>query len=398
MNESATPEPPSAPPSEQPRTRRALVYSLTALAAVLLFFAAANTWVKRQMLDTDTWVRTSDELLADTQIRGALSQFVVDELYANVDVAAQIDSRLPDQLDGLAAPIASALRTPAVETVDRLLATPAAQEAWSRANRRAHEILVAVLKDDARAGVSTADGTVTIDLRELVTQLADAIGLPSAAIERIPEGAGTIKVLESDELDQAQRAVTLVDWASIWLFVLVVALFAGAVAAAEGWRRVAVRNVGLAVLIVSSLLLMLDRLARTYAANAAEVAANRPVVAQAWWVATQLVREMAWSGVVLGTAIALAAALVGPSRPAVWIRRRISPTVVDSPTTVWAVTATVVLLGVVLTPFDVFATGWGILGMVITVVGAVVALGATCRRENRAVESLDSTLSVETTP
>ena len=36
--------------------------------------------------------------LASGEIRGALSQYIVDELYVTVDVAAQIQERLPDQL------------------------------------------------------------------------------------------------------------------------------------------------------------------------------------------------------------------------------------------------------------------------------------------------------------
>jgi hypothetical protein len=114
----------SAPPDERrddtERSHRWLVHGLTALAAVLLLFTAANTWVKRQMLDTDRWVATSEELLADDEIRAALAQYVVDQLYASVDVQAQLEGRLPEDLDGLAGPIASGLRGPAVEAVDRL--------------------------------------------------------------------------------------------------------------------------------------------------------------------------------------------------------------------------------------------------------------------------------------
>ena len=52
-------------------------------------------WANRQLLETDTWVDTSTELLEDEEIRTVVADFMVDELFTAVDVEAQLQAALP---------------------------------------------------------------------------------------------------------------------------------------------------------------------------------------------------------------------------------------------------------------------------------------------------------------
>ena len=171
------------------RKRHVLVIVLIVITSLLAFVTALGTWVRRQALDTDAWVSASNEVLADPVVRDALSTYVVNELYKNVDVAGQFREQLPDNLKGLAGPLAGALRSPATEAVDRLLATSQFRSLWEQVNRRAHETLVRILEDKTRAGLSTAEGTVTLDLGELLQEVGQQLGLPSAVLDRIPADA-----------------------------------------------------------------------------------------------------------------------------------------------------------------------------------------------------------------
>ena len=74
------------------------------LAALIGFVSALTVWVKRQALETDKWVATSSRLLEDDEIRGALSVYLVDQLYSNVDVAAELQQSLPPEVKPLAGP------------------------------------------------------------------------------------------------------------------------------------------------------------------------------------------------------------------------------------------------------------------------------------------------------
>lgn len=357
-------------------TRRTVwVHVLIVVGAVVLLITATNVWVKRQMLDSDTWVDTSEQLLADEEIRSTLSTVLVGQLYESVDVGAQLEQRLPGDLAGLAAPIAAGLREPAVGIVDRLLASGAAQEVWSRANRRAHETFIAIVRDETRPGITTADGTVTLELREIVVTLAERLGLPASAIERLPEDAGSVVLVESERLAEVQDAVTFIEWAGIALFVVIALLFAAAVFLAAGWRRVAIRHIGLAVVIDSLLLLVVVRLAHDrLLENYVAVPSNRPAVDNAWWIATALLRDMAGTGLLVGGLVILGTVLVGPARPALAFRRRVGPVLLANTAVTWAGVVVVLLVLAAWTPFGIVSTWFGFVLAAAVVIATVIAI------------------------
>ena len=90
----------NAPDAARPHS--VAVHLLIALAAVILLVTAVNVWVDRAALNTDNWVDASDQLLAEPAVREAISVYVVDQLYTNVDVGAQLGDLLPGDLSGLA--------------------------------------------------------------------------------------------------------------------------------------------------------------------------------------------------------------------------------------------------------------------------------------------------------
>jgi hypothetical protein len=364
------------------RPRRWVVHVLIVLAAVVLLVTATNVWVKRQMLETDKWVTTSEQLLADAEIRAALSVFLVDELYDSVDVAGQLQQQLPDQFAGLAASVAAGLRSTAVDLVDRLLATPQAQELWSRANQRAHEAFLAVVRDEGLPAASTADGTVTLDLRVMVMALAERLGLPGSVIDRIPEDSGQVVLVQSDQLAELQDVVRLIEWASIALFIVIIGLFAAAIVLAREWRRVAIRLVGLAVLIDALLILLLLRLAGAYLLeNYVAVEANQLAVANVFGIATTLLTDIAWTGVLLGGMTIIATVLVGPARPAVALRRKIGPTLVANPGATWVLVAIGLLALAAWSPLNIVTTWFGLVAIVAIVVGTVAAFRWASERD-----------------
>jgi hypothetical protein len=149
------PEAPASPATSptSSRRRRILVTALiwfTTLLAVVGIFAI---WANRQMLNADNWANTSTKLLQDPTIESALSNYLVDQLYANVDVSGAVATRLPPRLKPLASPIAGALQNVAVSAVGRVLAAPRTQDVWRAVNRAAVRNLVAVI-DGKRGNVS----------------------------------------------------------------------------------------------------------------------------------------------------------------------------------------------------------------------------------------------------
>src|SRR5215216_6875631 len=102
-------------PGVSSRKRSIFAWVLFALGTLVFLVGSLTVWVKRQALDTDAWVATSANLLEDDEVRQALSVYIVDQLYANADPQEVLREQLPENLQGLAGPIAGALRQPAVE-------------------------------------------------------------------------------------------------------------------------------------------------------------------------------------------------------------------------------------------------------------------------------------------
>jgi protein-S-isoprenylcysteine O-methyltransferase Ste14 len=352
------------------------VHLLTVFSAILLLVTTVNVWVQRAALDTDNWVDTTDELLADDDVRNAISVFVVDELYAAVDVADALGERLPGDLAGLAGPVAAALRGPAVDAVDRLLATDRVATAWRTANRAAHATAVRILNDETRGPTSTTDGVVSLDLRAVVVELAATLGLSGAVVERIPDDAGQVTIVESSQLASLQTAVAVLEWASVLLFVVVLGLFVLAIGLARGWRRIALRNVGLSIFVVGLLGLAGLRVGgRQLLDSFVESESNRPTAQAVWRIGSSLLRDISANTAIIGLVIVAAAAIAGPNRVAVGARGAIAPVVMGSAALRWGVAAALFLLLVLWAPMPLLETWLGVL-----IVGGAIAMGVEALR------------------
>jgi hypothetical protein len=166
------------------RRHRGLVWSLIALASLLLIVSMAANWVQRAALDTDQVTDTTDAILADQDVQEALSIYLVDQLYATVDVRGQIQAQLPSGAKALAAPVAAAGRQLALDISERALASPRLQALASNAVRLAHQQFARLIRDKDRY-VSSTGGDVTLDYGSLVADLAARLGVDPATIAEI---------------------------------------------------------------------------------------------------------------------------------------------------------------------------------------------------------------------
>ncbi|MGB0112124.1 MAG: hypothetical protein WBP59_02790 [Ilumatobacteraceae bacterium] len=375
-NDAAT----SARPSRLP-TVLIVIATLVAVASVL------TTWVRVQMLDTDQWVATSDELLADPEVQSALSTYLSNELYEQVDIESELQSLLPDSLGGLAGPLAGAARSTVTDGIDRLVASQRFAELWSAANRVAHERFVAILKNETRPGIDTSDGTVTIDLGPLVRSVGETMGIPDSALDRIPADAGQVTVFESGRLADVQTSVQILNFLSWFLFVVVFGLYALAVfLARDAWRRALV-GVG-AGLVVGGIVLLFARAIgiRIGVDSIVGNPVNKPLGEVVAAVGTELIRQLAWIGIVYGVLIMAFTWLLGERRWAVAIRRQLGSTS-ESAAAVGGVALLGVLALVWWSPgrsFDHWSTALLLIGLV---VAGVVVFFRQVAEEQRVVDS-----------
>ena len=350
--------------------RTILAWVLFVLGTLIVLVGSLTVWVKRQALDTDAWVNTSSNLLENSEVREALSVYIVDQLYAKGDPQAVLEERLPENLQGLAGPISGALRQPAVEGVNELLQRPRVQALWEDVNRAAHQELLAVLNDETRGNITTGGGTVTLNLRTLVVNIGTELGFGEELEARLPPDAGQVVILQSDQLEAAQTGVKAIKWMSALVIVIALACYAGAIWLARG-RRSMLRNVGVAVLVVGILLLVIRKAVGNYITDAlASGESVRGAIDSSWLIGTSLLGEVAWALIVYGVVIVIGTLLAGPWRYAVRMRQAIGPTLRDRPGLAWGALAVVYLLLVLWGPVPALRNWVGVL-----VLAGLIALG-----------------------
>jgi hypothetical protein len=326
---------------------------LIVVATVIALVAALNIWVKRQALDTDNWTNSSAQLLQNSQIRGALSVYLVNQIYQNVDVTKELEQRLPPRAKGVAAPLAAALQGTLVNGIDALLARPRVQKLWKEANRRAHQLFIDVLNGKHGLLVSTG-GNVVLNLRPILEQLSAQTGLGSRVLAQLPPDAGQITIMKGNQLQTARRGVKVVKVLSYFLFFLVLALFAAAIwIARQGKRRGVLMGAGFGLLAVGLLILVIRRFGGEYLVNALTTNQDdRGAVSAAWAIGTNLLRNVGINTVIYGVGIIFAAWIAGPSRAATWCRRQLAPTMRDRPWMVYGAVAIILFIVLATGPTD----------------------------------------------
>lgn len=360
---------------------------LIVVATFIAVVSALTTWVRVQMLDTDEWTELSSELLADEAVQERLALFLSEQLFEELDLTTEIAGLLPEDLEGLAGPLVGALREPITNGIENIIASNQFQTLWREANRVAHERLVAIIRDETRTGISTADGTVTLELGEIVRSVGESVGIPDDALDRLPEDAGRITVIESDELSNVQDAVRVLDFLSWFMLVVVVGLYALAMYLARGRRVHTLHNIGLSLAIGGFVLLLLRSIGVRLTVDAIVVnPANEAAAAAVASVATSLLRSMAWGGIVYGVLAMGVAFLLGDHRYALAARRQLGRA---TESTGGAIAVVVGLFFVLLwwSPGDLF-DGWlRPLLLIALAAGAVVAIYRKVESERDATPS-----------
>jgi hypothetical protein len=356
-----------APAREQSRGRAGAVWVVLVLAGLLLLLSSFAVWINRVALNTSVFADTSSSLLDNDQIRSAVANRAVDELFANVDVQAEVENQLPTDYKGLSGAATAGLRQASYQIVDRALEQPVFQDLFKAALEESHTTLVQVLEGGGTR-VSTQEGEVVLDLRAIMVEAAARIGIGDQVVNRIPADAGQIVILRSDELDTAQNVFQLLKTLAWVLPLLTLAAFGLAVWLARDRRR-AVRGIGWVVVVVGLVGLAAARLTRNYVVNSlVERRDDRAAAGDAWNILTELMRGSFRLMVVVGLLFVVAAWLAGPGRRALTVRGWLAPALQNR---AWAYVAlAIVALVMLFTPSVLDFTR-------LLVVALIAALGAT---------------------
>jgi hypothetical protein len=315
---------------------------LVVLGSVLAFLSVFAIWTERQALNTDDWVDTSGRLIQDPTIREAVGDYLVDQLYENVDVEEELSDILPGETKDLAGPISGGLRQVAGDGANRVLETSTAQELWKGANRTAHEELIAVL-EEKEGTVSTEEGEVSLNLGSLVTNLADQVGIGANLAEKLPPDAGRFTILRSDQLKTAQDIVVAIKGLALVLSLLTFFCFGLAIYLAREERWVTVLFCGVGLIAAGFAVIVAREISGGIVVDQLVVEESaRPAAESAWSIGTSLMTSIATTVIVIGVLFGIAGWLASPTSSARSTRKFVAPVLREYPAYVYAALAIVV--------------------------------------------------------
>lgn len=334
----------TSPPPTLPAGRRWLVRGLLAIATLVAVVAVFALWANRQVLDADNWAKTSSAMLDDPAIRSQVSGYLVDQVYEQVDVSAEVADALPPRLAPLAGPAASALRQFAEGRTQRLLTRPRVQEAWEQANRVTAQQFIDIAEGNSTA-ITLSGNAVILNLRAMVTDLVKRLGGSGKLVGKVPPDAGRITIMRADQVSTLQNAVTTVKGLSAVLPFLAIALYALAVFLAVGRRRRTLMFAGIGLIVAGMVVLIARNIAGGYVVDAlAPTAGVEPAVSAVWSIGTQILRDVAQAAIIMGIPVVAAAWLAGPTHAAVGLRRAMAPWLRTRPDVSYGVLAAGILL------------------------------------------------------
>ncbi len=238
---------------------------------------------------------------------------------------AALEQQLPEGQKGLAGLAAGAARPLADRVAERLLERPRVQELWVQALVRTQRQFVRLL-DDQTTVVREEGGYLVLDLNPIVVQLGDQVAVIGNLASRLPPDAGRIQVMSAENLSTAQDLTHILDIVGLWLWVVPFLLFAIAIAIVPGRRRLEVRAVAIAAVLVGIVVLLLRGILGRYLVdNVVQSDTVRPAASDAWEILTSLLADGGKTVLVSGLILLLGAWLVGPSRSGTASRKWLAP-------------------------------------------------------------------------
>jgi hypothetical protein len=344
----------SATPAGTSKGRIVGARTLTVIAAILALVGSIAFYLERTVLSEDGFQEIATEMIQSEPIRDQVAATAVEQLYANVDVEQEIANRLPEAQKALAPVLAGLTEQGAQEAATRLLQRPRPQELFVRTATSTQRQVVKLLDDEGKF-VRTGDGTIYLDLRPIVVAIGEQSAIVSRLAERLPENAGQIKLIDADQLDTAQTITRILRLVADWLWIVALLLAAAGVWVATGRRRIELRAIAIAVIVVGVLELLVRRVAGTYLVDRLTTDATKPAGEDAWSILTQGLADRGWVLIVLGLLLLVGVWLVGGTSLADRARHLVVP-VAEKPLWTYGAVAALVVLLAALVPL--FQRGW----------------------------------------
>jgi multisubunit Na+/H+ antiporter MnhC subunit len=276
---------------------------LVALSCILVLLSTTEVWAHRTLLNTGTFVGTVGPVFNNPAVTSAVAARATDELFTELNLQARLKDALPPKASFAAAPVVNATKGFVAGQLANVMASPQFQAIWTATLTSVHQLLVAVLRGQHTATVSTSGGYIVLNTVPLINQaLGKVSGLasdltgkpvtlpaitsadpPQQAVTKLskalgvtlPSDFGQITLVKSSDLAGVQRGVKAFDRLTLVLPLVAIVLIALSL-----WLSVNRRRTVLQLAVGVSLLMIAERRVVIHEQGVLASAAHNPQVAQ----------------------------------------------------------------------------------------------------------------------
>ena len=219
---------------------------LVFLGLILLLVANVAFWAYFTLLNTNGWVAAVGPLTKDPEVAGMISNYMVGEVFAGVDIQATTEETLPAELQLFAGPLVVGLEQVANQAVTAVVQSDGFNNIWVAFNRVSHKAVIDVLKGKGDR-LYFQDGNLTLDLNDLYNFLQDRFNIQE--LDLIPQAEqGRLVLFNSRQVAVMQEAVAYLTFLGLLLPLLTVVVFVIAVWVSL-WRRQTVMWIGIVITV-----------------------------------------------------------------------------------------------------------------------------------------------------
>ena len=238
---------PSEPEGSQGRRVLAAVFWL--LASLMVLFGGVVVWAHQTLLTSDGWGGIVEDVISQEEVTEAISVVIVDRLADSLVVREVVAEALPGP-DIIAGAVTAVVQDRVTDAVASFAQTDSFQTAFVNVNKTAHDAAMAAIRGGDSEALTSEEGVITLNIFPLIEgvlySLQDAgfidesreipdltnyeasdraVALIERLLDRdIPDDAGTIVLLEPENLELIQTIVRWFDAITI-LALLLWALF-----------------------------------------------------------------------------------------------------------------------------------------------------------------------------
>ena len=302
------------------RPRSIIAVVLIVVGSILSPIAVDAIWARNLALDTDRFVAQLGPLADDPEIQQAIVDRVSVDLLDSVDLQAQIEEALPEDLSLLSLPVDTAIRELVRRITTTIVESEQFSQLWKQLLEVSHSSIVAFLTGDTDV-VNAQEGVVSLDLSSIRSNVIGRLQETGLGVfdDLDPDKEVSLEILESDALASAQGFVSLLETLA-WVFpVAVLGLYLLGIAVANDRRR-AVVGVGLGLAIAMVVHVIVLALGRSFYLEAVTGTLDPGAAAAMFDLLIRAPRIATRVAALVGLVIAGAGYLAGPGRAAVRTR------------------------------------------------------------------------------